>query len=89
MLEGLQPIVGNSLKVKPAKGSSSPSSAGCIMNTGGYDSCKFSYLGVTFFDIFSLACFNYGDFYFQFQLTVLFWTGQLVIAFSSCEHMEL
>ena len=44
---------------------------------------------MTLFDISSLACFSYGDFYFQFQLTVLFLTGQLVIAFSSCEHMEL
>ena len=34
-------------------------------------------------------CFNSGDFYFQFQLTVLFLTGQSVTAFSSCEPMEL
>ena len=59
------------------------------MNTGGYVSCKSSFLGVTFFDISSLASFNYGDIYFQFQLTVLFLTGQSVIAFNSCEHMEL
>ena len=59
------------------------------MEHRGYISCKFSYLGVTFFDISSLACFNYGEFYFQFQLTVLFLTGHLVIAISSCEHMEL
>ena len=40
---------------------------------------------MTFFDISSFACFSYGDFYFF----VLFLTGQLVIAFSSCEHMEI
>ena len=44
---------------------------------------------MTFFDISSLACFSDGEFYFQFQLIVLFLTGQLVISFGSCEHMEL
>ena len=44
---------------------------------------------MTFFDNSSLACFNNGEFYFQFQLIVLFLTGHLVIAFSSCEQMEL
>ena len=45
-------------------------------------------LGGTFFDISSLACFNDSDFYFHFQLAVLSFTGQSMIAFSSCEHLE-
>ena len=35
MLEGFQPIVGNSLKVNPTKGSNSPKSEGCIMEHRG------------------------------------------------------
>ena len=35
MLEGFQPIVGNSLKVKPTKGSNSPKVRRCIMEHRG------------------------------------------------------
>ena len=59
------------MKVKLAKEFNSSKVKRMYNGTQG-DMC---YLGVTCFDIFSLACFNHGDFYFQFQLTVLFLTG--------------
>ena len=52
-------------KVKLAKGSNGSKVKRMYNGTQGD-------FGVTFFDIFSLACFNHGGFYFQFQLTSIF-----------------
>ena len=78
------------MEINPTKESSSPKVRGMYNRTqGDMSAASLVTWGVTLIDISSLACFTYGDFYFQFQLTVLFLTGHLVIAFSSCEHMEL